>query len=145
MQGRTKQVSRSRSLDLVAASARPLGRESSLSTTYWSESTSSSRCLQWNGLAPWEFELSFSGSLMSTFLVLYPNSSLQKKCKSTRWHYFTISSTVLRSKSASSCQKSISHPLTRPRRNVGPSPTLIHLGKVFSRVCGGTFLQSRSA
>ena len=41
-------------------------RESSLLTSYWSESSLYS---WWTGLAPWEFELPFPGSLTSTSLV----------------------------------------------------------------------------
>ena len=40
-------------------------RESSLLTTYWSGSTD---VFWWTGLAPWEFEFLFPGSLISTFL-----------------------------------------------------------------------------
>ena len=38
--------------------------------TYWSESPYSSRQFKKTGLAPWEFEFHFSGSLLPTFLVL---------------------------------------------------------------------------
>jgi len=31
--------------------------------------------IRWAGLAPWEFEFLFPGSLTSTFLALLPNSS----------------------------------------------------------------------
>jgi len=37
-------------------------------TTYWSESTIIVM-IRWTGLAPWEFEFPFSGSLTSTFLA----------------------------------------------------------------------------
>ena len=37
-------------------------------TTYWSESTFIV-LIRWTGLAPWEFEIPFPGSLSSTFLV----------------------------------------------------------------------------
>ena len=44
-------------------------RESSLVTTCWTGSTSSCfRCFWWTGLAPWEFEFPFPGSLIPTFL-----------------------------------------------------------------------------
>ena len=47
-----------------------LERGSSLLTTYWSGSISSHlRCFWWTGLAPWQFEFPFSGSLISTFLA----------------------------------------------------------------------------
>jgi len=42
-------------------------RASSLLTTYWSESTIIVM-IRWTGLAPWEFEFPFPGSLASTFL-----------------------------------------------------------------------------
>ena len=48
--------------------AQTLHRESSLLTTYWSESTSIIVMIRWSGLVPWGFELSFPGSLTSTFL-----------------------------------------------------------------------------
>jgi len=38
-------------------------------TTYWSESTIIVM-IKWTGLAPWEFEFPFPGSLTSTFLVM---------------------------------------------------------------------------
>ena len=46
-----------------------MAERDSLLTTYWSGSTSSClRCFWWTGLAPWEFEFPFPGSLISTFL-----------------------------------------------------------------------------
>ena len=42
-------------------------RESSLLMTHWSESTSSSEWFCQSGLAPWELEFPFPGSLISTF------------------------------------------------------------------------------
>jgi len=40
-------------------------RETSLLTTYWSIIM----MIRWTGLAPWEFEFPFPGSLTSTFLM----------------------------------------------------------------------------
>ena len=49
-------------------------RESSLLTTHWTGTTSSClRCFWWTGLAPWEFEFPFPGSLISTFLGIIQN------------------------------------------------------------------------
>ena len=48
-------------------------RGSSLLTTYWSGFTSSPTLFQWTGLAPWE--LPFSGSLITTFLIFSPLSA----------------------------------------------------------------------
>ena len=42
-------------------------------TTYWSRSTQSSRFFWQTGLAPWEFEFPFPGSLISTYLGIYVN------------------------------------------------------------------------
>ena len=56
---------------LVLAEGVALHRETSLLTISWSEFTWSSRYLLQTGLAPWEFEFPFPGSLWSNFQVLY--------------------------------------------------------------------------
>ena len=39
--------------------------------------------IRWTGLAPWEFEFPFPGSLTSTFLVPVPTTSPQSGIKSS--------------------------------------------------------------
>ena len=49
----------------AASRAGPLKRENSLLTTYWFII----EMIWWTGLAPWEFELPLTGSLISTVPV----------------------------------------------------------------------------
>ena len=66
MQGRSCRDPHSWSTGIVGPM--PLERESSLLTTYWSESTTSNRCLGWPALRHGIFEFPFPCSLISTFL-----------------------------------------------------------------------------
>ena len=59
---------------LVPAEGVALHRETSLLTISWSEFTWSSKYLLQTGLAPWEFEFPFPGSLWSNFQVLYTHT-----------------------------------------------------------------------
>ena len=67
---------------LAAYSLTPCQRESSLSTTYWSESTESSRGFQQNGLVPWGVEFPCLGCRPPK----WPNSSNRQPALSSPHH-----------------------------------------------------------